>query len=403
MSTKRKDKKGRVLKDGEYQRRDGMYEFRYKDKYEHNKSLYSWRLSENDVTPSGKRKDLSLREKEARLQADMNKGIDNTQRTTLNDLFYMNMNLREFNNATEENYRYMWIKFIQDTLGRKEVVKLKKSDVLAFYAESKKKGLSNGTIHTFQKMIHSALGLAVEDHVINVNPSDGCCRDYPEGKSSKRAMTVDEMERFMKYLRTCRSRLRYELLFTIMLGTACRIGEIMGLTWKDVDMEKRTISINHSLLYRKKDGKIRFYAKEPKTENGVRIIPMTQEVYECFVELQETRDICPSTVEIDGYSDFVFTSMKGKPLYPANINKALYKIVDKYNAEMDDKLPKISNHIFRHTGCTRMAEAEVDIDSLQYIMGHEDYKMISRIYDNVTQERVRNQLKKLDSKRFRAG
>ena len=47
--------------------------------------------------------------------------------------------------------------------------------------------------------------------------------------------------------------------------------------------------------------------------------------------------------------------------------------------------------------------AEVDLDSLQYIMGHEDYKMISRIYDNVTQERVREQLKKLDSNRFRVG
>ena len=47
--------------------------------------------------------------------------------------------------------------------------------------------------------------------------------------------------------------------------------------------------------------------------------------------------------------------------------------------------------------------AEVDLDSLQYIMGHEEYKMISRIYDNVTQERVREQLKKLDSNRFRVG
>lgn len=62
MSEKRKDKKGRILKDGERQRNDGKYEFRY-DYAGRRKSVYSWKLVPTDKTPPGKQEDLSLREK----------------------------------------------------------------------------------------------------------------------------------------------------------------------------------------------------------------------------------------------------------------------------------------------------------------------------------------------------
>lgn len=395
---RRKDKKGRVLKDGEYQRKDGSYEFKYEDGDGVRKSVYSWRLIESDITPSGKHKGISLREKEREIYAKRYEGVFTNQKTTLNDLFRLHMKVGEFSDATAENYIYMWSRFVEKTLGRKKACDLKKSDILSFYARQKEKGLANGTIHVFQKMIHPSLELAVSDHIIRDNPSNGCCKAYPKGESTRQALTDEEMNVFMECLKNYKSRQRYELLFTIMIGTACRIGEIMGLTWKDIDMDERIISVDHEILYRKKDGKFRFYAKNTKTEKGKRIIPMSEEVYECFKKLQETRFLHPSMVEIDGYTDFVFTSMNGKPLYPANINKALYKIVDRYNLDRKELLPHISNHIFRHTGCTRMAEAEIDINTLKYIMGHEDIRMILKVYDHINLERTRKQMKKLDNK-----
>ena len=68
MPVKRKDKKGRILKEGEYQRRDGKYEYKFLDSTGQRRSVYSWRLVETDATPSGKRVDLSLREKEKNIQ-----------------------------------------------------------------------------------------------------------------------------------------------------------------------------------------------------------------------------------------------------------------------------------------------------------------------------------------------
>ena len=398
MAEKRRDKKGRLLKEGEYQRSDGRYEFKYEDISQERKSVYSWRLTETDPLPAGKKPDKSLREKEKEIQKQLEEGvITGTVKTTLNEQFDIYMKIRHFADSTEQNYRYMWNRFVRDSLGKHMVKNIKRSDILVFYSKNKKKGIADGTIQIFYKMIHPALQLAVEDHIIKENPSDGCCGEYTGQSHEKNALTKEEERIFWDCLQKFHSRQRYDLLFRVMLGTACKIGEITGLTWDNIDMTARTVTVDHVLLYRKKDGITQFYAKETKTKKGVRIIPMTEDVYKAFCELQEERMQRPSTVIIDGYKDFVFTSMKGKPLYPANINKALYNLVEKYNKDTGKTLPKISNHIFRHTGCTRMAEAEIDINTLQYVMGHENPKMILKVYDHVNLERVQKQMKKLDS------
>lgn len=92
MADKRKDNRGRVLKDNERQRSDGKYEYRYIFDGQR-KSVYSWRLVPTDRTPKGKRDDLSLREKEKAIEKDLADGIDavRASRTTLNELFRMYM------------------------------------------------------------------------------------------------------------------------------------------------------------------------------------------------------------------------------------------------------------------------------------------------------------------------
>ena len=71
MSEKRKDNRGRVLHNGEIQRKDGRYQFKYIDANGKEKFVYSWRLDHNDATPQGKVRTLSLREMERQIQADL--------------------------------------------------------------------------------------------------------------------------------------------------------------------------------------------------------------------------------------------------------------------------------------------------------------------------------------------
>ena len=294
----------------------------------------------------------------------------------------------------------MWNHFVREDLGRRSVTQIRKSDILKFYAKHKGNGMANGTIHIFQKLLRPSFQLAVDDHIISENPADGCCKNYPEEDADRPALTEEQMEIFMDCLSKLRTKQRYDLIIRVMVGTCCRIGEIVGLTWDNVDMKERTITIDHSILYRKINGKFKFYAKAPKTKKGIRIIPMTDDVYECMKELRKERLKRPSIVEVDGYKNFVFTSISGKPLYPINVNKILYRIVREYNETAEEKLPRISNHIFRHTGCTRMGEAEVDLSSMVYIMGHADAKRIQKTYDHVNLKRVRNQMQKLNHKKL---
>ena len=89
MSEKRRDRKGRLLKRGEQQNRDGRYEYRYYDIQGIRRSVYSWRLVETDSIPQGKRYKPPLRELEHQIQRDLKDGIQThtAKRMTLNDLF----------------------------------------------------------------------------------------------------------------------------------------------------------------------------------------------------------------------------------------------------------------------------------------------------------------------------
>lgn len=101
-----------------------------------------------------------------------------------------------------------------------------------------------------------------------------------------------------------------------MLGTGCRIGEVLGLRWQDIDFKNRTININHNLVYRAQDdGTCINRVNSPKTSAGIRIIPMLDEMFDAFLEeYQYQKVIGFSTDEIDGYSGFVFCTGKARSI-----------------------------------------------------------------------------------------
>ena len=102
-------------------------------------------------------------------------------------------------------------------------------------------------------------------------------------------------------------------LYYFMEYTGCRIGELAGLCWQDVDFDEGHISVGRSLTYRPdKDNKSRFHTSTVKTEAGVRQIPMFDEVRKTLQELydhQENNGFC--TKEIDGTSGFILSGRFG--------------------------------------------------------------------------------------------
>lgn len=80
---------------------------------------------------------------------------------------------------------------------------------------------------------------------------------------------------------------RYYPMYAIILKTGICISEAIGLTWNDISMNNREININHQIQYRLMGGVTKLYLTDTKTSAGRRIIPMTEEVYQMFIEQQK--------------------------------------------------------------------------------------------------------------------
>ena len=136
MSEKRRDNKGRLLRQGELQRSDGKYEYRYYDEKGERKSVYSWKLVDTDRIPSGKRCNESLRSMEKRMRRDLEDGIHTHEadRTTLNGHFdrYIAQKI-EIKESTRGNYKYMYDKYVRDEIGYMKLANIKYSDIKRFY------------------------------------------------------------------------------------------------------------------------------------------------------------------------------------------------------------------------------------------------------------------------------
>jgi len=291
---------------------------------------------------------------------------------------------------------------------------VKYSDVLFFYSDLlNNQGLQINTLENINTVLRPAFQLAVRDDIIRKNPVDGAYVEIKKRSGSKKkkrkALTVDQQRAFINYVAENPFFYKWFPLFTFLLGTGCRIGEAIGIRWDDVDMDNKLIDINHSLTYytRADDSfKCEFRVSEPKTEAGVRIIPMMQQVYDVLkseYERQQEEGFCVENV--DGMTNFIFTNRFGMPHNPAAVNRAIKRIVDAHNAEEEVKakkekrepimIPRFSCHIFRHTFASRFCENETNLKVIQEVMGHATAMTTMDIYADVNQDVTKASLENL--------
>lgn len=179
----------------------------------------------------------------------------------------------------------------------------------------------------------------------------------------------------------------------ILLKTGLRIGEFCGLTLKDVDLNRRTINVDHQLQYVGHKGK---YIEKTKTSAGTRVLPMSDEVYDAFRRVIANR-VKPKVEEmIDGYTGFLFLDNRGKPMMPYQWEKRFQHSVEKYNKIYRIQLPKITPHVCRHTYCTNMAKRQISVETLKYLMGHSDISVTSGVYTHLKLDDAQKELERLE-------
>jgi integrase len=255
-------------------------------------------------------------------------------------------------------------------------------------------------------VLHPTFEIAVKDDIIRKNPTDGVMKEISKisGKNRgiRRALTKKQQKVFMEYMTGHPIYYHWWPLFVVLLGTGMRIGECIGLRWDDLDFESGFISINHAITYYKSGhvGRQVMTISNPKTEAGIRTVPMLDVVREAFeMEREQQFDMLGGLNEqvIDGMSGFVFQNRDGHVPNPQTVNDTIKRIVASYNAEetlnaAKEKrdpviLPSFSCHVLRHTFATRLCEAESNLKVIQDVMGHKSVETTMDIYAEATNEK----------------
>ena len=408
MSEKRRDFKGRILKVGESQRKDGKYEYKYTDERGKRHSIYSWRLVDSDPVPAGKKKTESLRSMIKEIEMKRLEGISLREEITFSELFEMFMKSRQYvKERTISHYNQIYKNHLCDRFGKMKIKNIKYSTVISFYNDLIVKGYSYQTIIGINTIVNGCFNLAVRDDLINKNPCFLIVQDIkkaknnPSKQSERIALSEAQQSIFLNYVASTRYR-RYYPLFVFMFGTGCRIGEVIGLRWENVDFEKEMITIDHQMTFFESNGIRKNRISSPKTEKGNRLIPMLPDVKRALIaeRKEQIRRGLRCKEEVDGYGDFVFITLKGSVYNAKNIASLIDRIVKEYNTKelqlsIKEKreavlLPKISPHIFRHTFCTRLCEKKIELKTIQYVMGHETIETTLNVYAKVSEKMLEN-------------
>ena len=415
----RRDTKNRLLGKGEYQKSDGRYMYRYVDSKGNSRFVYSWTLTQTDRPPKGKHSEKCLRELEKEIAKDLQDEIDSfkAKKMTLNAFYedYIEQK-QELKTSTRTNYKYMYKKYVWDSIGRRKLPEIKYSDIKKFYNHLiREVGFKPNSMETIHTILHPIFATAVRDGYIRVNPTDGVMAEIKKSndweKPKRHALSVSEQEAFVEFTKSHGVYGHWLPLFTVLLGTGCRVGEVVGLTWDDCDFKNGIININHSLIYRPDEytGKSGFYISTPKTKAGEREIPMFEAVRKALLNerMRQMREGFNQTV-IDGYSGFIFSNRFNGVLSPHNINRAIERITRDYNVEESELaarqnrepllLPHFSVHNLRHTFCTRMCENESNIKVIQEIMGHSDISTTMDVYNEATRDKKKESFAGLEGK-----
>ena len=395
MSEKRRDNKNRILHNGESQRKDGRYMFKYVDENGKAKYFYSWRLDKNDVMPRGKRSEPSLREKEKELEQNLFNGLvsDGANMTVL-ELVEKYLSLKTgVRHNTEANYKFVVNIIKKEAFGKKRIDKVKESDAKGWLIKLQDDGRGYSTIHTVRGVVRPAFQMAVKDDLIRKNPFEFQLATVVVNDSvTREAVSRADERRFLNFVKEDPHYCRYYEGMFILFNTGLRISEFVGLTMSDIDFENMKINVTHQ-LQRKRD--MEYIIEDTKTACGTRQVPMTEEVAECFRRIIANRPHYKVEPIIDGYAGFLYLDKDNNPMVALHWEKYFQHALEKFNSIYKDELPKITPHVCRHTFCSNMAKAGMNPKTLQYIMGHADIGVTLNTYTHLSFDDAKEEMDRL--------
>ena len=383
MSEKRKDHKGRILRTGESQRKDLLYQYRYTDNRGKRRTIYDSGLN-------------SLREQVKKIQKHLDDDMDYAAgEVTVIELLERYISLKQgvrYNTRTGYDFALKLIK--KEDFGYRKIRGIKVSDAQLWMMKLREDGRRYSTLARIRGIAKPAFQLACDEDAIRKNPFGFKLSNVVANDSQKRiAMTHEQQHTWMSFVKNDKTYSEYYDEFVVLLGTGLRVSEFCGLTKSSIDFENRKIRIDHQLC-RESGGK--YYAEKTKTKCGIRFIPMTDAVYQSLKSIIANRRKVKTEIIVDGYGGFLFLDKNGRPKIAHHYESMMRYATKKYRKlHPDAPLPRITPHVFRHTFCTNMANSGMDIKTLQYVMGHSNISLTLDVYTHINYDRVADEMAKI--------
>ncbi len=367
MSKKRQDKRGRVLKDGERQRADGSFEYRWQDPTGKRHSVYAKSLDD-------------LREKELKIKKDIADGINfEAGEKTVAELAqeYFDIKQKKWKRNTVRAYTTALNTIKNSAFGKKKIKTVTKKMAQKWFLQMNKDGYKRSTIELIKNILHPAFEDEVEEDHIRKNPFRFNMSDLlPDDATKRDALTEEQTNHYMRFLRE-HGRGSYLDDITILKETGVRIGELYGITIKDIDLINKVVHIRRQLG---RNADKQWFVETPKSKHSVRDIPLTDEACTAFRHAIATRQTPQVEIMVDGIGGFVFLDKNGKPKTGMHCENYMRNLHKKYVEIYGEHVPRITPHVFRHTFATRMMQKGLDPKSICYIMGDNSIDIVMNTY-----------------------
>ena len=391
--SKRRDNRGRVLQNGETQDPSGRYKYRYTDTMGKRRTVYSWRLTNADVMPAGKKLEPSLREMERKIQIELFKGVYVEDMTVCELIDRYLKTKTGVKHSTKAGYNTVKNIMAKEPFGQRKIKDIKISDAKIFLIKMQEGGRGYSSIHTIRGVLRPAFQMAVEDEMIIRNPFDFHLATVIVNDSvTREAISREDERKFLNFVKEDTHFSKYYDGMFILFKTGLRISEFCGLTIKDIDFKNGILNVDHQL---QRTRNMEYVIETTKTGSGTRRIPMTDEVRDAFKRIIKNRPKLKVEPSVGGHTGFLFLDKNGMPMVALHWEKYFQHVVQKYNNIYRVQLPKITPHICRHTYCSNMAKSGMNPKTLQYLMGHSEIGVTMNTYTHLKEDDAKEEMAKL--------
>ena len=370
---------GKELGNGISQRKDGLYQARFTNRFGKRQTIYAKTLNE-------------VRHKLRTEQYNDEKAINVVDTNmTLDEWFdiWLSTCKKNCRNSTKMLYITHY-KRIQGELGWRKLTSLN----LIVMQEAFNKLKTDNTRKHSKTVLVDMLNKAVDADLLVKNVAKQINTVISkEEKKERRVLTVKETELFLEQAKGN----FYENLFILALETGLRVGELSALQWEDVDFKNKVLHVRHTLCYFSKNGKYVFEMHDTKTNNGKRTIPLTAKAIHSLKcqRIQKQEIILKGRTAEEEFQNLVFVTRKNRPTKLGVINRCIRSVIQNINKAGIDFLP-FTAHTFRHTFATRAIECGMNPKTLQKILGHGTLQMTMDLYCHVTEDTLFSEMEKFE-------